>query len=86
MLGAAAAHVVVAVEAEAGELLNGDKCNDLDPGLPPEDDLRVITGGTMRLDDLFLLFWLARLFRVLGEIEEATEEPPGLRLILTPEM
>ena len=66
-------------------LESGDKCSDLEPGEPPEgaEGLRRITGGTIRLEDLLRLL---EVFNHLGEREEAAEESPGLREMLTPKI
>ena len=65
----------------------GDKCKDLEPGDPPpaeaEEVLRRITGGTIRLEERLRLL---EEFNHLGDKEEAAEESPGLREILTPEI
>ena len=75
-------------------LESGDKCNDLEPGEPPHcaeegelpqgaEVLRRITGGTIRLEERLRLL---EEFNHLGDKEEAADESPGLREILTPEI
>ena len=53
----------------------------------PEDVFRRMTGGTTRLDDLLRLVLVPRVLdKPRGDtVEVPAEEPPGLRLILTPE-